>query len=183
MEEINGTSVIMENCGDKSFKWNTLLWLSISVIFSPHSRYQLQATPCRCEIDLVRPTSQPLRRGRGEYPSWGRWRQRWCHFVQTQHHQCKLKIYYSGRKFPSHRYKLHRQRRYVSIYLAPHAQLQGTAIKWGCCHSERALVYPLCLAISCRMPCQGAAEGKECYVEAAATPPVMAEKGVGGEST
>lgn len=138
--------------------------------------------PLHVDVKLIwyAPLASHSGGGMGKYPSWGRW----CHFVQTQHHQCKLKIYYSGRKFPSHRYKLHRQRRYVSIYLAPHAQLQGTAIKWGCCHSERALVYPLCLAISCWMPCQGAAEGKECYVEAAAaTPPVMAEKGVGGEST
>lgn len=144
MEEINGASVIMENCGDKRVKWTTLLWLFppsssvttlllLSIPITGHSTASpLIYTLPHIDVKLIwygslapppLPPEDTKHRVNRKGPSTvkGGIPSSQCHFVQTQHHQCKLKIYYSGRKFPSHRYKRQDEQHY----------------KVGCCHSVK----------------------------------------------
>lgn len=108
-------------CGHRN-KWNIsdngkLWWQEFqvkhfAVAFPPSSPVATLDTnyrplpPLHVNVKLICYSSTTSQRHKGSCGGgWG-WSLRHgrCHFVQTQHHQCKLKIYYSGRKFPSHRY-------------------------------------------------------------------------------
>lgn len=95
-------------------EWNTLLWLfppssSVTTLDTNYRPLHTDTPYPQCRLDMKLIWYASLAASLRYFRTPGilfqrRGAERQCHFVQTQHHQCKLKIYYSGRKFPSYRY-------------------------------------------------------------------------------
>lgn len=103
-----------------------------SIISIRHSRYQLQATattPCQCEIDLLLEHNQPASQGL----VWG-----WWGVIPSSRAVSLCSNATSSMQIENLLFRTQVSKSSIHRWLD-----SGRQTKWGCCHSERALVYSL----------------------------------------